>query len=1037
MVRTRAQLLMDRAQLEKLTLEQLQEEAKKYGLRTTGDWSTLLGSIMSHLKQHGPIEEMRQLTTQPQKTTAPTLKVTSKRPGLTPSTSMTTLVAPAPVQNLETSNVLQQMLEAMQQQHQQLDRLYQLLADQRSETSRSLAGMEPGGINPSSARSTPSEETSRRTAESWSSGSAVQALAHQIPEFSGGEEDNIQAWVRRIDKVAQVHDKLAMMHRLDLLERDRIQLLISGIQQTPLRATALSLSEDSLNPFLDKMRIIAQGTTETERKSTQEHQQAKDKPTKDGTCKNCGKKGHSHKDCRGEPSCFYCKEKGHRRFDCPVLKKKETKATPKLTGSTTVAATSETAEHQESSTVAAVQEGSMQLVVDSPMVQGKEFPVELHILKNDTFQGDIILGRKFFKENNLTLVYSPAKENADEKVNLFTVLPLCVDEEQTNDLEQICKNNKIDFDTETKLKLEKLILKVNSQKVLQVDDDYKVEVNIKDPSVFAYAPRRFAMEERKQIRAITDDLLRRGIIKVSVSPYCARVVSVRKKDGRLRLCVDLRPLNSRVVKQKYPFPIVEECLSKLSNKKIFSLLDLRDGFHQIKIHENSTKYFSFATPDGQFEFTRLPFGYCEAPAEFQKRLIQILNPLIRQDKVIVYIDDVLIASETVEENIGILKEVLQILKKYNFELNYQKCKFLRKKIQFLGYVITAEGITLSPRHTEAVQNYKFPKDKLQLQRFLGLANYFRKFIKNFALKVKVLQNLIKKGVEFKFDETCINAFNNIKSELTSYPVLRLFNPTAETQLHTDACSAGIGAVLLQRQHDGSWAPVAYFSQATNAAESRYHSFELEMLAIVRATERFHLYLYGTKFTIITDCNALVHAVKKANLNPRIARWTLALQNYSFEITHRPGNRMVHADALSRSVALVDELPLERRLEFLQLTDPEIQKISNELELEDSDRFALIDGLVYRKMDSELKFVVPDSMISNILRAHHDDMAHNGYEKTIQGIKQSYWFPRMRKRVLNYIENCLVCLTANSAANRLESETRFYRCIYQIYLAVSD
>ncbi|KMQ82635.1 blastopia polyprotein, partial [Lasius niger] len=378
------------------------------------------------------------------------------------------------------------------------------------------------------------------------------------------------------------------------------------------------------------MRIIAQGTTETERKPTQGHQQAKDRPTKDGTCKNCGKKGHSHKDCRGEPSCFYCKEKGHRRFDCPVLKKKEAKATPKLTGSTTVAATSESDEHQDSSTVAAVQEGSMQLVVDSPMVQvsvpekelilmalldtgspvsfmkarifdkfiktnnivlrktdrilrnlsdqkldvlgiisvkinfkvieGKEFPVELHILKNDTFQGDIILGRKFFNENNLTLVYSPAKENAEEKVNLFTVLPLCVDEEQTNDLEQICKNNKVDFDTETKLKLEKLILEVNSQKVLPVDDDYKVEVNIKDPSVFAYAPRRFAMEERKQIRAITDDLLQRGIIRVSVSPYCARVVPVRKKDGRLRLCVDLRPLNSRVVKQKYPFPIVEECL---------------------------------------------------------------------------------------------------------------------------------------------------------------------------------------------------------------------------------------------------------------------------------------------------------------------------------------------------------------------------------------------------------------------------------------------------------------------------------------------
>lgn len=242
----------------------------------------------------------------------------------------------------------------------------------------------------------------------------------------------------------------------------------------------------------------------------------------------------------------------------------------------------------------------------------------------------------------------------------------------------------------------------------------------------------------------------------------------------------------------------------------------------------------------------------------------------------------MIPSKTVEENLEILKEILLVLKKYGFALNISKCKFLRREIEFLGYIITENGLTLSSRHTEAVKNYKQPKDRLQLQRFLGLTNYFRRFIKDYACKVRPLQNLLKKDTQFEFDNACIESFNTMKSELTSTPVLRLYNPAAETQLHTDACSTGLGAILLQKQADHSWAPIAYFGQATNSAESRYHNYELEMLAVVRAVNRFHLYLYGLNFTIVTDCSAIVYAVKKANLNPRIARWTLALR--LFKIT---------------------------------------------------------------------------------------------------------------------------------------------------------
>lgn len=272
-------------------------------------------------------------------------------------------------------------------------------------------------------------------------------------------------------------------------------------------------------------------------------------------------------------------------------------------------------------------------------------------------------------------------------------------------------------------------------------------------------------------------------------------------------------------------------------------------------------------------------------------------------------------------------------------------------------------------------------------------------------------------------------------------MLHLYNPTAPTELHTDASSQGFGAMLLQKQADLNWAPIAFFSQATNQAESRYHSFELEMLAIVRAIKRFHIYLYGLKFTIITDCNALVYAINKANLNPRIATWALFLQNYDFKVQHRPGKWMTHVvhcddvtnvmffaitkmqnvDALSRQVCYLELLPLERELEFKQLQDTRLKEIADNLEFGNNDKFEMIDGLIYRKGEDRARFAVPDSMINNIIRVYHDDMAHCGFEKTFRGIYDSYWFPSMRKRIRDYLENCVTCLFANPSSNRFEGQ----------------
>ena len=268
------------------------------------------------------------------------------------------------------------------------------------------------------------------------------------------------------------------------------------------------------------------------------------------------------------------------------------------------------------------------------------FNVTLHVLKKEWFSADMIFGRDFLSQHEISVLIK-SDDKTKTTVKLFSEIATLEAQDNSDDFTNFLTNVQIDFDSEIKNKLINVLKEVESSTVETVTDNGDVKINLRDDSVYAYAPRKFAWSERIKLREITDDLLERGIIQTSTSPYCARVVPMLKRDGSTRLCVDLRPLNRRVIKQKYPFPVIEDCVSRLGNKSVFTLLDLKDGFHNIKLHPEVTKYFAFATPDGQFEYTRLPFGFCESPAEFQKRLVHILQPFIRNDTAIVYIDDIL------------------------------------------------------------------------------------------------------------------------------------------------------------------------------------------------------------------------------------------------------------------------------------------------------------------------------------------------------------------------------------------------------------
>lgn len=268
----------------------------------------------------------------------------------------------------------------------------------------------------------------------------------------------------------------------------------------------------------------------------------------------------------------------------------------------------------------------------------------------------------------------------------------------------------------------------------------------------------------------------------------------------------------------------------------------------------------------------------------------------------------MIATTTIEENILILSEVLKIMSENLLELRLDKCSFLEKKILYLGYLITQDGILPNPQNVQAVNDYPLPNTPKKLHRFLGLASYFRRFIPSFALLAKPLFALIRKNSKFNFSEEHLNSFNAIKSKLVESPILSVYSPNLETEVHCDASSAGYGAILMQKQSDGLFRPVFYYSRRKTDCESRYHSYELELLAVVNALNRFRVYLHGLHFKIVTDSNSIVQALSKKEINHRINRWAMILQNYDYELIHREGNKMRHVDALSRihSIMVLDE-----------------------------------------------------------------------------------------------------------------------------------
>lgn len=655
----------------------------------------------------------------------------------------------------------------------------------------------------------------------------------------------------------------------------------------------------------------------------------------------------------------------------------------------------------------------------SILFRGQVSSVELHVVEDGTMKDAAILGRSFMNPNKLQLVKT-SSFLLNQAVNEICNINLSGDnkefEYEINDQIPINLQNKLHTLIGEYANL--------STRPSVLTSAIKCSIKLTKNEQFYCVPRRLSHHDKEKVKVILDSLLAENIIRPSQSTYSSPIVLVKKKNGNVRMCVDYRTLNKLSERDNYPLPLIEDQLDLLHGKTFFSCLDLANGFYHVDMSEESVPLTSFVTPFGQYEFLKMPFGLKIAPSVFQRYINYLFRSLIDANKIMVYMDDLMIATSTLEEHINILNEVFEVINRHGLKLRLTKCKFFLQEVDYLGYRVNFNGIKPNPENLEAVRGFPIPKNIRDVHSFLGLCSYFRKFIKNFAIIAKPLYDLLRKNAVFVFNESEIEVFEFLKKCLVSSPVLAIYSPLDETELHCDASAIGFGAILMQRKSDNKFHPIFYYSKRTTDAESRYHSFELETLAIVNALKRFRVYLEGIPFKVITDCNSLALTLKKKQINPRIARWCLEFENFNYQIEHRPNQRMTHVDSLSRipeEICVIEPTTMEQILAVEQARDKTISDIRKSLEdgTSLSSQFELQEGLVYRKVVEKLLFYVPAVLESNVIRTSHDDVGHLGTDKVYDLIIKAYWFPGLRKKIRDHIRNCLQCIQFSPNSGKIE------------------
>ena len=412
------------------------------------------------------------------------------------------------------------------------------------------------------------------------------------------------------------------------------------------------------------------------------------------------------------------------------------------------------------------------------------------------------------------------------------------------------------------------------------------------------APRRMGPEKEAEIEKQLDKLLQQGLIEPGDGPWSSPVVLVRKKDQSFRFCLDYRALNDVTDKDAYPLPRIDDSLDALAGSTLFSTLDLTSGYWQIPLDEDAQNKSAFVTRNGLWKWKVLPFGLTSAPATFERMMETVLRGL-HWRTLLIYLDDIVVFSTSVSDHCKRLAQVFERLRSANLKLKPKKCHLFKDKVQYLGHVVSADGISTDPEKISAITDWEEPHCTAQVRRFLGTVGYYRRFIPELSTIAHPLNHLLGKNVGFDWTDDCKRAFIELKTALVSAPILGYPIPGLPYILDTDASNWGAGAVLSQIQ-GGQERVVAYFSKSFSAAEKNYCTTRKELAAVMKAVKHFRPYLYGRTFRLRTDHASLLWLLARSQPSDQICRWIEILNTFEYTPEHRPGVKHGNADGLSRS-----------------------------------------------------------------------------------------------------------------------------------------
>ncbi|KAK8942884.1 hypothetical protein KSP39_PZI008966 [Platanthera zijinensis] len=722
-------------------------------------------------------------------------------------------------------------------------------------------------------------------------------------------------------------------------------------------------------------------------------------------CVKCGK-AHPGECLKGTGVCFKCFRPGHLKYECPLWK---SEAGRKTTGGPSQSATIHNVESVASGSVA------------QPKEERQVEPRVFNLNQQEAKAHDVVITG--ISEVAKVLISSLRAMKKVRKGCEATLVML-----KKSDTERKSEPSAVPVVCD--------FLDVFPEDLPGIPPQREVEFTINlvpEATPVAKTPYRMAPKELAELKSQLQELV------LSTSPWGAPVLFVKKKDGSLRLCIDYHELNKLTIRNQYPLPRIDDLFDQLVNARVFSKIDLRSGYHQMRIKEEDIYKTAFSTRYEHFEFVVMPFGLTNAPAVFMDLMNRVFKEYL--DKfVIVFIDDILIYSKGKEEHAEHLKIVLQTLKNQALYAKFSKCDFWLNEISFLGHVVTEQGLSVDPIKVEAIMNWPRPTTVTEIRSFLGLAGYYRKFVKNFSAVALPLTKLTRKNVPFIWTEDCQAAFDRLKESVTTAPVLVMPCGSEGFQIYSDASLKGLGCVLMQNGK-----AIAYASRQLKEAERNYPTHDLELAAVVFALKIWRHYLYGARCDIFTDHKSLKYIFSQKELNMRQRRWLELIKDYDVDIRYHPGKANVVADALSRKnvasmiVSITEQKELLRDMQKLELvtciTNSQIQSILFQLTADQSLKerirkamkqdpifmkivekqksgqttaFTEEDGLLF--LNGRLCIPDVDTIRSEILYESHNTAysIHPGRTKMYQDLKQDFWWPGMKTDVIRYIAKCHTC-----------------------------